>query len=393
MTQAGRRGPGFATGPLPPLVVHAIYRLGVGGLENGLVNLINRMPSERYRHAVVCIDDYTEFRRRIERDDVAVYALHKRPGHDLRLLPRLLRLFRRLRPAIVHSRNLAGLDALVPALLAGVRHRIHGEHGRDQDDLDGSNLKLQRLRRLHRPLVSRYVALSAELERYLVERIGVAPERITRIINGVDTERFRCGRLPLPAPRLCDEGRLVIGTVGRLQAVKNQTALVEAFGLLIQRNPELRERVHLALIGDGPLRREVEQRVRDLGLGKRVWLAGARDDVPELMRGLDLFVLPSLAEGISNTLLEAMACGLPVVATDVGGNAELIDQGVTGLLVPPGDPALLAEAMATYLRDAEQCRRAGAEGRARAERLFSLDFMVARYLAVYDELLRGRPQA
>ena len=126
---------------LPPLIIHVIYRLAVGGLENGLVNLINRMPAGLYRHAIVSLTDISNFRQRITRQDVACIALHKRPGHDLRMLWQLWRLFRERRPAIVHSRNLAALDAQLPAWLAGVPARIHGEHGRDVHDLDGSSRK------------------------------------------------------------------------------------------------------------------------------------------------------------------------------------------------------------------------------------------------------------
>lgn len=136
-----------------PLVVHVIHHLMTGGLENGLVNLLNHLPEERYRHAVVCMTDYTDFRLRIRRPDVEVFAIHKRLGHDPLAQWRLLRLLRRLRPDVVHSRNLSGLDSLIPAMLAGVRVRVHGEHGRDVHDVDGTNRKLIWLRRLYSPLV------------------------------------------------------------------------------------------------------------------------------------------------------------------------------------------------------------------------------------------------
>jgi glycosyltransferase involved in cell wall biosynthesis len=183
---------------------------------------------------------------------------------------------------------------------------------------------------------------------------------------------------------------MVFGSVGRLDAVKGQIHLVEALGVLLKRNPTLARRVRLALIGDGPLRSAIERRVRALGLGDRVWMPGSRNDVPELMRGIDLFVLPSLAEGISNTVLEAMACGLPVVATAVGGNTELVEAERSGLLVPPGDSGRLAQAMERFALDTELRRRAGERARARAERLFSLDTMVEGYLAVYDRLCETR---
>ena len=122
-----------------PLIVHIIFRLDVGGMENGLVNLINGMPANRYRHAIVCLKDYTDFRSRLQRADVALYALNKKDGKDLLLYYRVWRLLRTLRPDIVHTRNLGTIDMLFPAALAGVRSRVHGEHGWDMVDLHGEN--------------------------------------------------------------------------------------------------------------------------------------------------------------------------------------------------------------------------------------------------------------
>lgn len=137
-----------APGDERPLVAHIIHRLDVGGMENGLVNLINHMPAERYRHAIVCMTRYTDFSQRIHRDDVSLHALHKREGKDLGVHRRLHRLLRSLRPAIVHTRNLATLEAQATAAAAGVRARIHGEHGWDIGDLDGARTKHRLMRRL-----------------------------------------------------------------------------------------------------------------------------------------------------------------------------------------------------------------------------------------------------
>src|SRR5438552_18211902 len=142
-----------------PLVAHIIYRLDVGGMENGLINLINHMPPERYRHAIVCLTEFTDFRKRLRRADVGCYALHKKLGKDIPLYGRVWRLLRELKPQIVHTRNLAALDSLVPAAAAGVRHRVHGEHGRDINDVDGDNRKYQLLRRALRPFTQRYITL------------------------------------------------------------------------------------------------------------------------------------------------------------------------------------------------------------------------------------------
>lgn len=374
-----------------PLIAHVIFRLDIGGLENGLVNLINGLPHHRFRHAIVCIDEHTDFANRIEVDGVEIVAIHKQPGTDVSALWRLYRAFRRLRPAIVHTRNLAALDALLPARLAGVRRRIHGEHGWDVNDLGGHNRKLRLLRRLHAPLVSRYVALSEDLQDYLVRRVGVRADRVVRISNGVDVRRFRPGADParrtvLP-PDIGGPDRLVIGTVGRLQSVKDPLNLVDAFALLLKDHPEIAPHARLVIVGNGPLRQAVRSRLGERNVEQAAWMPGERQDIPEILRAMDVFVQPSLAEGISNTVLEAMASGLPVVATDVGGNPELVDDRVTGLLVPSADAAALAAALALYAKDPERRRNHGEAARERAERRFSISAMIRGYQSVYDEML------
>ncbi len=180
---------------------------------------------------------------------------------------------------------------------------------------------------------------------------------------------------------------IVIGWVGRMERVKAPALLLEAFLALAARRPEWRTRLRLLLAGDGSQRAALEARVREAGADDRVWFAGARDDVPAILRGLDLFALPSLAEGISNTVLEAMASGLPVVATRVGGNAELVAEGETGLLVPAGDEAALCTALETLCTDAERRQAMGRAARTHVEQCFSLHTMAARYAGVYDTLL------
>lgn len=373
-----------------PLIAHVIHHLGIGGLENGLVNLINRIPENRYRHLIICMDDYSDFRNRIQRADVDIIAIHKKPGKDPLAKWRLFKLFKQLQPAIIHSRNLSGLDALVPAFLAGIKHRIHGEHGRDIDDLNGDNRKLQLLRRLHKPLIHRYIALSKDLKHYLIDKIGVDSSRISQIYNGVDTDRFKPNRNGAENWSVPDgffsSNTVLIGTVGRFQYVKDQMNLAEGFIALLNQQPDLKEVARLVLIGDGPLLAPVLDRIRSAGYEQLVWAPGARDDVAEILPELDIFVLPSLAEGISNTLLEAMSCGLPVIATAVGGNPELVKEGVTGSLVPPTNPAAIAEKLALYIRNKPLRTEQGMQARSHIKNLFSLDAMVESYLDVYDSM-------
>ncbi|MGB5306995.1 MAG: TIGR03088 family PEP-CTERM/XrtA system glycosyltransferase [Gammaproteobacteria bacterium] len=373
----------------PPLIAHVIYRLDVGGLENGLVNIINRIPEDRYRHVIISLTELSDFKQRITRKDVDCIALHKRPGNDLGMFWKLWRLFRALRPAIVHSRNLAALEAQLPAWLAGVPCRIHGEHGRDVFDLDGTSRKYRWVRKLYQPLVHRYVPLSQELSAYLSNQVGVPESKLRLICNGVDVERFRPrereNREAVLPQGFADQDSLLIGSVGRLEAVKDQQTLVRAFKALCLHRPD-DSRLRLVLIGDGSLWNKIEELVAREGIQDRVWLAGSREDVAQLLQTLDVFVLPSLAEGISNTILEAMACGLPVVATRVGGNEELVREGETGFLVPRADPQAMAAALLNYVDHADLRAAHGASARTRAEGAFSIARMVNRYLEVYDEL-------
>jgi sugar transferase (PEP-CTERM/EpsH1 system associated) len=382
-----------------PLVMHVVYRFDTGGLENGLVNLINHLPASAYRHVVVALTEVTVFRQRVRRPDVEFIALMKGPGHALRLYPRLFALMRRLRPAIVHTRNLAALEAVVPAWLAGVPVRLHGEHGRDVGDLDGHRRKYQWVRRLYRPFVTHYIALSRDLADYLVQRTGVARERVSQLYNGVDTTRFRPAGPGLDAPITHPDSPFdprrhwIVGTIGRMQGVKDQPSLVCAFLQALEAQPALRDRLRLALVGDGPLRAQCRAQLEAAGASDLAWLPGERSDVPELLRAFDCFVLPSLAEGISNTILEAMASGLPVIATDVGGNADLVGHGSTGLVVPAADAHALAAAITQLANAPEQARAFGRAGRARVEAQFSMPAMVAAYQNVYDgHLARVRPQ-
>lgn len=374
-----------------PLIVHVVFRFGVGGLENGIVNLVNHLPRERWRHAVVSLTDVSrEFTERIVRPDLTYVALGKRPGHLLREYPQLLRVFKALRPAVVHTRNLAALEAVVPAWAAGVPVRIHGEHGWDIQDPEGRRRRYRLLRRLYRPFVNHYIALSQHLSEYLERQVGVTDTSISQVYNGVDTARF----YPAAGARVAIAGcpfhapeHWLIGYAGRLEEIKDPLNLARAFVRALRMHPAAMSRLRLVIAGDGVLRQEAEFLLADAGVRQLAWFAGERPDVPQFMRGLDCFVLPSLAEGVSNTILEAMATRLPVVATRVGGNSELIESGMTGLLVPPAHPEALAQAIVAYFSDRATAHRHAKAAHHVALTRFSLATMVAAYASVYERML------
>ena len=380
--------------PEPPLVLHVIHHLYVGGMENGLVNLINNMPPDDYRHAIACIEDYSDFSKRITRPGFDIYALNRSQIGVWKLRYELFRLCRKLQPTIVHSRNLSGLDALLPARLAGVPHCIHGEHGWDISDLAGLAWKPNLLRRLHSPLIQHYITVSKDLQRHLIERVGISAKRISQVYNGVDTERFApLAEKPkawLP-PAFRGNDLILIGSVGRMQSVKDHATLIQAFAQLIQSRSDLRNRLRLLIVGDGPMLDELRTLANSLNLSGLAWLPGSRENIPEVYQALDVFVLPSLNEGISNTILEAMASRLPVVATGVGGNVELVEDGVCGRLFPARDIKALAQILAAYATDESLRLTHSQAARTVAIERFSLQAMVSRYQRIYDFMRQANP--
>ena len=180
----------------------------------------------------------------------------------------------------------------------------------------------------------------------------------------------------------------LVGTVGRMQTVKDQVMLAHAFVQALALAPELKPRMRLVMVGEGPLRIPAQAVLEAAGVGHLAWLPGERSDVADIMRGLHAFALPSLAEGISNTILEAMASGLAVVTTAVGGNTELVVPGQTGYIVSPAQPQAMAHQLVALASNPEQTRRMGRIGRQRAQATFSMQAMVSTYQSVYDQQLR-----
>lgn len=379
-----------------PRIVHVLYRLDTGGMEQMLVTLINRTHT-RYRHAVVCLDDFSAFRGRIVAPDVTCLALHKKPGKDMGCYGRLWKALRQLKPELVQTWNIGALDAAPVARIAGVRHVVHAERGRDASDPHGDNRKYQRLRRWMQPFIECNLAVSLDLRDWLVETVGIDAARVVHVANGIDVSRFGQAagkdRMRVLLDTFAPPGTVLIGSVGRLDPVKDQAGLMTAFKRLCASQPALGNLLRLVIVGKGPQQTALEAQIAQLELSGQVCLLGDRDDVPALLSEFDIFVLSSIAEGMPGAVMEAMAAGLPVVATGVGGVAELVVPGVTGQLVAPARPDLLAAALATYVGDAPLRARHGKAGRERMASQFSLDGMVSAYEHLYDRILGRSGQA
>lgn len=358
-------------------IQHVVLSLQPGGLENGVVNVVNGLDPSRFRSSLCCLQSAGGFANRVRAPGVSIHEMGLGRGNDYRLPWRLARLFRRTRPDIVHTRNPeAFFYGFLGAKLAGVGVLVHSEHGRTFPD-KWHRLSVQRF-------FSRYTAtvfaVSEQLKRDLVREVGLPAARIEVVYNGVDLSRC------VPIDRESVRRRLgagvsdiVIGSVGRLVPVKNYPLLLRAVrGLLANAV------IIVALVGDGPERTALTAMAQALGLGERVRFLGHRDNVFELLAAMDVFVLPSVSEGMSNTLLEAMAASVPVVASDVGGNPEIVRDGVDGLLFPTADEAALRERLRRLCLDLPLRARLGKAGRARILEGFSIEAMIARYELLYQ---------
>jgi sugar transferase (PEP-CTERM/EpsH1 system associated) len=305
---------------------------------------------------------------------------------------RLWKLLRKLRPTILHTYNLAAIEYAFTATLAGVPVRIHAEHGRDASDPEGKNRKHNLLRRWLVPFIDCYIPVSGDLQRWLKNAVGVPDAKNLLINNGVDTERFKKDSSQKNSSALWDvpQDGFVIGTVGRIQDVKNHAGLIDAFIELQARLPEQKARLRLAIVGDGPLRKTIEEKIASAGIENVVWLPGARTDIADIMQTFSVFALSSIAEGTPVTILEAMSIGLPVVATHVGGIPALVVDHATGILVPPNDADALASALVTYIEQPAIAKQHGAAGRERIERQYSVTAMLAAYTALYDRLCKSK---
>jgi sugar transferase (PEP-CTERM/EpsH1 system associated) len=372
-----------------PLVVHVLYRFEVGGLQTLLAQCINRMPAQHYRHAVICLAGHTDYANLVHRPDVQFHTLDKQPGQSLSSHHALWTLLRRLRPAVLHTYNISTIEYCLTAWLAGVPLRIHAEHGRDSIEMSGRHRKYNTLRRLLVPFVDAFVPVSADLGAWLRHTVGVPQHKIRMIVNGVDTTHFTPGpeREPGAPPMIW------IGTVGRIDRIKNHDGLLDAFGLLLAAFPMQQADLRLAIVGDGPLLTALRARVAREAWCHQVWLPGARADVAQIMRGFSVFVLPSLSEGTPVTILEAMATGLPVVASRVGGVPQLVNDGQTGLLSDPADPHSLAGAIGAYIADPALAGRHGAAGRAHVNAHCCVDTMVTQYDILYGRHRRPLPSS
>jgi sugar transferase (PEP-CTERM/EpsH1 system associated) len=369
----------------PLRILHVLDRLDLGGTEKAIIKLVRGLEPGLFEHYICAL-------RGTGAADCewasGVTVLH--PGRDNAAfqfnVPRLMRVMKEVRPAVVHSRNWGGIEAVVAAWLARVPVAVHSEHGYELEMASGLPFHRRLLRHVAYRTASAVAVVTDDLRHYHAAQAWWSPDAINVLYNGVDGQEFR----PQPEVRSAVRQRLgipvdalVIGSVGRMVPLKDFATLLRAAEALASETPKL----YVLLVGSGPeLRRLQDYVANSLQLTGRVVFSGTIDRVTDVLNAMEIFVLPTLMEGMSNTLLEAMAVCLPVVATRVGGNPEIVTEGECGYLFTPQNVPELVSQLRTLTQDSQRRAEFGRAARERVLRHFSLELMLQRYRDLYINL-------
>ena len=365
---------------MPIEVLYLITELSMGGAQRALLHLLGGINRERFTPTVACLyNGDGEIAHEIQTLDIPVFDARMYGKTDLMALNRLYQHVRSQRLTILHTSLFhANLPGRIIGRWTGVPIIISSERTMAME----SEWRY-RLNRWTFGNVDRVVAVSREVGEFCITHIGLPVQKMVVIHNGVDIPT-----LPLDAREQArlelglSQDALVCGAVSRLELVKGIDDLILAFA---QVGTALA--AHLVIVGDGPERRHLEQVVQELGVTDRVIWVGYSANIPSLLSAFDIFVQPSLHEGLPNTVLEAMAAGLPVIATRVGGTPEMVLNGETGMLVPKSDPDSLADAITPLLGNPEARESMGRAGRQRVQQHFTVEEMVQKTEQLYEELL------
>jgi glycosyltransferase involved in cell wall biosynthesis len=364
--------------PAPLKILYVALDMDLGGLQRIVHLLIEGLDRRRFEPVLCCFDRGGVFYDALRAEGIPGRILHRRPGpFDAALLCNLIRYVRENRIDVIHSQNACALYAGLAGLLTGVPV-IHTDHGRLVPDKRSAIWEDW----LASHCLHAIVGVSEELTAYLNSHLGIAAKKLKTIINGVDTDRFvpvtREQKNALRAKNGLASDDLVLGTVCRFDQIKNLPFMISSMPEIVKRVPQAK----LVLVGEGPIRQSLEEMIQALGMTRYIVIWPRREDIEQVMPQFDVYVCTSLSEGTSMTILEAMACGLPVVASAVGGNRSLIDS-TGGFLFSLNDIEAYVSNAVSLLLDPVRTASMGAQSRSRAERMYPLSRTVDQYQALY----------
>lgn len=353
-------------------VVHLVYSLGCGGLEQVIINLIENSKEYDVKHIIITLVDVQDLYKNLTQK-IQIFSLNKKPESDIGSHYKLFKLLKEIKPDVLNTYNFGTIEYQFTAFLAGVKTQIHSDHGRGGDDSAGTSKKRNMIRKAVSYLLDKYVVVSPDLFSWGKETLKLNNKKIQLIYNGVDTKKYSPGETKYNKYTIC--------TIGRADPIKNQSLLINAYKVLYDNYSDFKN-TQLLIVGDGPIFNELEEEIRSLGMGDNIQLLGYRSDIDEIMKKSNLFVLSSNYEAMPMTILEAMACDLPVISTDVGGVRYLVSEDV-GWLVPKNDVAAMADTINMAFKDQATFSNKSEKARKMVASKFSINKMVEEYLVLY----------
>jgi glycosyltransferase involved in cell wall biosynthesis len=367
--------------------MHMVQSLGPGGLERLVERTSLGMDRDRFSIEVCCFDRLGNLNQELRDNGIVVTLVQRDQTKYDKFFPlRLARFIRQRKPDILQLHTGTFFPGAIGGWLAGVPAKLYTEHGRTMSE---SRFRLK-TDYLAGRVIDKIIAVSAELEKYLCDVVKLPGSKTITVLNGVNTERFCPGKgshrlkLELGLKPDCR----VIGTIARLDEIKDQRNMIKAFELVLRKIPNSA----LIIAGSGPQSEPLQKQISDSNLQDAVFMTGERTDVPELLRLFDVFVLSSLSEGTSISLLEAMATGIPPVVTNVGGNPAVVTHDKNGLITEPGEPQQLASAIIELLLNEAKRTRLADQAIKRVQESFCLRRMIDDYTELYCELLKRRQE-
>jgi len=351
-------------------ILRIVNSMDIGGLERGVYNLTLKLEQDNFQHVFCCLNKKGHFGEELEKKGIKFYELHKKKGLGLNLIPKIRRIIKKEKPDIIHTHNTDPFQLGTLASLGLNVIRVHTDHN---SFANNESKKALFLNNILSNFTDKIICVTNSVKKDLIRKAKIDPKKLTVIYNGSDLTQFN------NKVKKEEFGKNTIGIVARLSREKDIFTLIKAFKII---NKKISS--NLLIVGDGPLRNKLEEFVRGI---KNIQFLGMRTDIPKLMSSFDVYVLSSLTEGNSQTIREAMACSKPVVATNVGGNPELIVHGETGLLVPKKDFVKMAEAIIRLLKDNKLREKMGKAGRKRVEKYFTIQQQARNYERLYKELL------
>jgi len=367
-------------------ILHLIDTFGVGGMENVLTNLINKMNMSNYHHFICCYNADDNLIQRLSRTDTDITILNKRKGNDLTIPFKIAKICNRKQIDIIHARGwtMYAEGLLASKISPSVKKFIYGFHGKTFEDV----LKKKRRRIFMQWLLAKFtdqiVTLTEEMRDDYASSFHINKKKITIINNGIDIQKFskKIDKSKIRNKFGISPEEIVLGCVARLDPVKDLISLLKGYKIAQKCKPN----ISLIIVGNGPCMEQIKKYANKFKFKNKIVFTGMRNDIPKLLKLMDIYVQTSLYEGMSNTILEAMAAGLPVIATSVGGNNEIVINKKTGILIPPKNLEALSKAIICLYVDPEKRKEYGKHGHLRVKHSFSMEKMVTSYQDLYDNL-------